>query len=372
MRWPTGGGGTMLALVADLPRQLAASGKLPGLGALRPLPRAPQQVLVCGMGGSAIAAEMAAPLQEDAAARIDVWRDYDLPGWVDQRVLVIAASYSGDTEETLSAAAAARERGCRVVALTTGGRLAQMSSNDSPAEFSVVRLPERLPPRAAFGYGLGALLHTLARLGGGAELAAQIDATVSTLTEGNAHHLAGVDLTTAPPAVAAVTAAQAPVATDTPAAVYELARSVAGRFVVIYSCGAEAHGAGARLKAQLNENAKCPAYHVRFPELDHNDIVGWELAAGDRERFALVVLRGGEQCASDRRRLVATLAELREDLPLTCEIGPRGEQPLARAMSLVQWGDYFSCYVALARGIDPVPVARIERLKRALARSDRE
>lgn len=362
----------MLALVADLPRQLATSSQLPGLAALRPLPRAPRQVLVCGMGGSAIAAEVAAPLQKDTSVRIDVWRDYGLPDWVDQQVLVIAASYSGNTAETLSAAVAARERGCRVVALTTGGRLAQLSSSVSAAELPVVRLPERLPPRAAFGYGLGALLHTLARLGGGTGLTAQIDATVDTLTEGNACHLTGVDLATAPPAVAAVTAGEAPDATATSASVQELANSVAGRFVVVYSCGAEAHGAGARLKAQLNENAKCPAYHVRFPELDHNDIVGWELAAADRERFALVVLRGGQQSAAERHRLVATLAELREDLPLTCEIGPRGEQPLARAMSLVQWGDYFSCYVALAGGVDPVPVTRIERLKRALAGPDNE
>lgn len=125
------------------------------------------------------------------------------------------------------------------------------------------------------------------------------------------------------------------------------------------------------MKAQLNENAKCPAYHVRFPELDHNDIVGWQLPAADRDRYALVVLRGDELPAAERRRLSATLAELQEDLPLNFEIAAQGAEPLARSLSLVQWGDYLSCYVALARDVDPMPVTRIDRLKAALARGDR-
>jgi glucose/mannose-6-phosphate isomerase len=364
MQWPQGGNGTMLALVADLPRQLAASGRLEGLASIQPSPTVPRQLLVCGMGGSAVAAELIAPLLDQQSIRLSVWRDYGLPGWVDRRVPVIAASYSGDTEETLAATAAARERGCRVIALTTGGSLAALAGADRSEEFSLVRLPAGLPPRAALGHGLGALVQTLGRLGVDGGLAAQLDTAVGTLDAGNREHLAGIDPTTLPADIAAAGTA------DTTAAVRALAETVAGRFVVIYTCGAEAHGAGSRLKAQLNENAKCPAYHARFPELDHNDIVGWQLAAAERDRFALVVLRGGGPHAADRRRLTATLAELREDLPLTCEVGPRGEQPLARTLSLVQWGDYFSCYVALARGVDPLPVARIDRLKQALARDD--
>jgi glucose/mannose-6-phosphate isomerase len=320
------------------------------------------------MGGSASAGDVVAPLYAALGIQFDVWRDYGLPHWVDREVLVVAASYSGDTEETVSAAQTAQQRGCPLVVVTAGGRLLQLSSSAPDASFPAIRLPAGLPPRAALGYNLGALLHGVAVLGAGAALVTQIDAAVATLTAGNARYLGGVEATTAPLGVS-VPAASVDT-TATAATMSDLASAVAGRFVVIYSSGGEAHGAAARLKAQINENAKCPAYHVRFPELDHNDIVGWELASADRSRFALLVLRGGDESGADRRRLEATLSELAADLPLMEIVRSRGEQPLARALSLVQWGDYFSCFLALARKVDPLPVARIERLKRSLEKGD--
>jgi glucose/mannose-6-phosphate isomerase len=356
----------MLSWVSSLPQQLADSRRLPGLARLRSLPQPPRQVVVCGMGGSAMAAEVAAPLAAGAGVRLAVWRDYDLPGWIEPDALVVGASYSGDTEETVSAVAAARRLGCPVVVLTAGGHLLSLGQADAGESLSAVELPSGLAPRAAFGYMLGALVAVLARLGIETELAAQIDGAIETLNEGNTRYLSGMERTSVPP-TASVPAPDLGEAADAAAvSLREFAEVVAGRFVVIYSSGHEAHGAGARLKAQLNENAKTPAYHVRFPELDHNDIVGWELAAADRGRFALIALCGGDETSAQQRRVSVTLATLAEDLPVSEVVRSRGAQPLARALSLVQWGDYFSCFLARARGVDPLPVTRIDRLKRAL------
>ena len=353
---------TMLALVAELPEQLSASASLPGLAELSALQPLPRQIVLCGMGGSAAAgALLQAPLAA-AAIQITVWRDYGLPGWVTAEDLVIAASYSGDTEETLSAAREARDRGCRLLAITTGGALLAASAGNGDADksgagdrsagegdcrsapYAALRLSAGLPPRAALGLALGALLHGLDRYGLAGDLVSQLPAAITELRRHNAR------------------------LQDPGGAAAEVAAACRERFVVIYTSGAVAHAAGERLKAQLNENSKTPACCARFPELDHNDIVGWRLAPQDRDRFLLLLLRGGDESAREKRRVQATLELLAEDLPRQFTIQPEGVGDLARLLFLVQFGDFLSCHLAAVKGVDPLPVARIGRLKTLLSK----
>ena len=361
---------TMLALVAELPEQLSASASLPGLAELSALQPPPRQIVLCGMGGSAAAgALLQAPLAA-ASIQLTVWRDYGLPGWVTGEDLVIAASYSGDTEETLSAAREAQGRGCRLLAITTGGALLAASAGNGDADasgagdrsadrsadrssgqgdrrsdpFTALRLPAGLPPRAALGLALGALLHGLDRYGLAGDLASQLPAAIAELRRQNAR------------------------LRDPGGAAAEVAAACQERFVVIYTSGAMAHAAGERLKAQLNENSKTPACCARFPELDHNDIVGWRLPPQDRDRYLLLLLRGGDESARDKRRVQATLELLAEDLPRQYTVQPEGASDMARLLSLVQFGDYLSCHLAAAKGVDPLPVARIESLKTLLSK----
>ncbi|MBU1071889.1 hypothetical protein KKG45_01445, partial [bacterium] len=202
-----------------------------------------------------------------------------------------------------------------------------------------------LPPRAALGFGLGALAHVLSRLGLLPGVDEEIAAAVSTLREG----------------VERLGPASGP---DSPAK--SAARTTLGRMLVVYTTSPAAHAAGMRLKAQVNENGKSPALVVPFPELDHNDIVGWEVLRPRRDDFVLLLLRSADENTRTSLRVDVTRELLAEEFHTILEFRAAGETMLARTLSLVQYGDYLSCYLAEAAGVDPVPVARIEILKQRL------
>ena len=338
----------MLILVSKLPDQLASSSQLPGLDLLESLPNAPQRVLLCGMGGSAIAGDLIQPLLASAKFSFTVHRDYGLPAWAVQDTLVIASSYSGNTEETLSAVQEAANRGCTILALTSGGRLREMGRDGigTVAGFPVVELPSGLPPRASLGYGLGVLLWSLFRFGLILSPEQGVSQSVAELQNGNDSWLVNTS--------------------EENNVCLALARRCLNRFPVIYTTSPEAHGAGMRLKAQLNENAKCPAYCIAFPELNHNDIVGWSLDRDRRHNFVLLILRSHDEDERTAQRVSITKELLSSEFHTVQEIWSRGSCPLARVFSLVQFGDYLSCYLALATGVDPVPVERIDVLKERL------
>lgn len=352
--WPDGGAGEMFRLVAGLPDQLRGSARLAGLADVGPVPGLRRAVL-CGMGGSAIAGDLVQPMLEAGPASLEVWRDYGLPHWAGPDHLVIAASYSGNTEETLSAYAAATARGCHRLAITSGGELlARARADGVPA----IELPGGLPPRASLGWGLGALARALGRLGLAANAPYAVETAAATLARADAARCApwgnGADGEADPDG-------------NPPAAA--LARELAGRVPVIYTCGGESHAVGLRLRAQLNENSKVPALLAAFPELDHNDLVGWCLEAADRDRFVLLVLRAADEHPRTSLRVGLTLGLLADQFAGVHELRGGGGDALARVMSLVQYGDYLSCHLAGLRRVDPVPVERIVKLKEALARA---
>jgi glucose/mannose-6-phosphate isomerase len=331
----------MLGLVRGLPDQLAAAERLPGLAGLQPLPARPTRVMVCGMGGSAVAGDLAAPLVAAAGHELLVQRDYVLPRWVGPETLIVISSYSGDTAEVLAACTEAGRRGCPRLALAAGGELARLATE---ARFPLIALPPELPPRAAIGHSLGGLLWGLHRLGLLASPAADLAAALGTLREGNERLLPR----------------------GAPSPLAPLAAACRDAFVVVFTTSPETHGPGLRLKAQLNENAKCPSCVAAFPELDHNEIVGWELPPARRDGFVLIVLRGDDELAQTSRRVAVTLELLAGQFAAIHQEQARGGVALARILSLVQFADHLSCEVAAARGVDPMPVARIDRLKEAL------
>ena len=343
----TTGDRRMRALIAELPNQLAASASLAGLAEVAPPAEPPGRVVLCGMGGSAIAADLVRPCLE--GVQLVAWRDYGLPAWAGPGDLVLTSSYSGNTEETLSAWQEAGRRGCDRVALTSGGELAGRAAAEG---VPVVTLPPGLPPRAALGHGTGALLRLLERLGcvGGAD-AAIVDAVaeLNRLGEGRLAVDGGSEDGAGNPHPRRVAE--------------DLVRAVA----VIHTAGDEAHGAGARLRAQLNENAKVPALLAAYPELDHNEVEAWDPAGDPAGDFALIVLRAAGLAPELENRLAATGDLLGGAFAACHTVRGSGAGSLARVMSLVQWGDALSWHLADLRGVDPVPVLRIETLKRALA-----
>jgi len=295
---------------------------------------APGGLVVCGMGGSAIGADLAAAAIGSRARRpLRTVRGYAPEPWVGPDTLVLCASYSGSTEETLACFEAAGEAGARRVALTTGGPLAQRARAQG---VPVIGVPAGMRPRAAVVYMTVGALECAAACGAAPSLREEIEATA--------------------PALTAVG--------DDPAAASAIASAIGERIAVVHGSGPTA-AVARRWKAQLNENAKLPAFASELPEANHNEIEGWAWGAANAP-LAAVLLTHPDHGERVSRRFAATAERLGAlGIPVT-EVGPHGESGVARVLSLVMLGDLASVAVAEARGVEATPVAAIEEFKTAL------
>jgi glucose/mannose-6-phosphate isomerase len=304
-------------------------------------------VAICGMGGSAIAADLVTGAYREVLLRpVTTVRDYHLPGWISDTTLVILSSYSGGTEETLTAASQALERNALCVAVTSGGKLGSFYAAEG---VPVVPVAPGMQPQAALLRMMVPLLVLLDR-----------HALTPPLTS---------DLEEARATVAAAVAAWGPDVPEAENPAKRLARTFEGRVPLIW--GAELTAPLAvRWKGQFNENAKIPAYASALPELDHNEIVGF---AGMPEPLAamahLVMLRDPRQHRQVQRRFDLTRELVEAHVADVTSISSEGQGALARMLDLVMLGDYVSLYLALLRGVDPGPVEMIERLKERLAQT---
>lgn len=310
----------------------------------------PRLLAVGGMGGSAIAADLVFALAADRLPfPVLTVRDYAWPASVGPGALVLLSSYSGNTEETLALYEEAGRRGVARLALTTGGRLAELSKRD---RVPLVRLPTGLPPRAALGYSVVSLCLLLEALGDPGEGEDAWVEALAALEEMNRRLSPG-----RPEA-------------ENPAK--RLARAVAGRAVCVVASAGFPAACARRLKGQINENAKTPAFDQPVPEMNHNEIVGWQALADLHPRFAAVLLRDREERPAVARRLDVTRDLLEEEGIATHRIDSNGRSRLTRLLSLVVFGDWLSLYLAVLAGVDPTPIEKIDRLKRALAEPPKE
>ena len=357
---PDSGTRLMFKLVGELGDQLRQSAALGGLSEIKPPAKGIGRIILCGMGGSAIAGDLVQPLLADGPIPLSVWRDYGLPHWAGPGDLVLCSSYSGDTEETLSGAYEAGLRGCDRLAITSGGSLAALASAEG---FGAVILPGGLPPRASLGLGLGALVRCLGQMGLVGDVETAVAQAAETLDRFS-------DARSAPVVTDGGEVGSDQADPEGNIAAAELAEILVGKVPVIYTVGAEAHATGLRLKAQLNENSKAPACLAQFPELNHNDLVGWSLDSADRGRFVLLILRGKGDNDRISRRVDLTRQLLADEFPEIHEIRSSAPGVLDRILSLVQYGDYLSCHLARLKSVDPLPVDRITRLKEALGKPE--
>jgi glucose/mannose-6-phosphate isomerase len=304
----------------------------------------PDGLVVAGMGGSAIGGALARAVIGDRAARpIAIARGYALPPWTTSDTTVLCASYSGDTEETLAAYEAAGVIGARRVVCTTGGELAKAARADGVA---VVPLPGGYQPRAAVGYGLVVSLEVAALAGVCEPLHTEIDVAAAHAGE--------------------LIAEWGPEA-DEDSLAKALARRLHG--TVVQVAGADLTAPVAyRWKTQLNENSKLPAFAAELPELDHNEIVGWE-SAGDLGPFSAVLLDDSDLHPRIRRRVELTQQLIAESGAVAERVQSVGGTRVDRLVSMVLLGDLVSLYLAVLRGVDPANVDVLTRLKQELAKT---
>lgn len=309
----------------------------------------PDLVAVGGMGGSAIAAELTGALHRDTLPR--PWlvvRDYRWPACVGPRSLAVLSSNSGNTEETLSLEAAARERGVPAVALSSGGELA---SRARARGLHLQEVPSGMPPRAALFHGWVPMTRLVAALGWAADPAPAWREATTAMREARSR--------LGPAGPEAVNAAK------------RLARDCHGRLVFLYSATGPVEAVALRWRQQLNENAKLPAHSAAVPELNHNEIVGWQVAGALQRGSSVIVLRDREDSAEATLRLDLTAEYAARQGAAVHEVRSSGESRLARLASLVQFGDYFSLYLALLGGADPVDITSIDEFKKRLAERSR-
>lgn len=303
----------------------------------------PAGLVVAGMGGSAIGGALArAALGDHASRPIFVTRAYGLPTWTTPDTMVLCASYSGETEETLACYESAGALGAKRTVVTTGGRLAEMARADG---VPVIPLPGGFQPRAAVAYMIVAALEVAALCGVGPRLTAEIDVAAS-----HVEHLV---------------AEWGPDAGEDSLA-KTVARGLFGTTPVIAGAGLTTPIAY-RWKTQINENAKQPCFSHELPELDHNEIVGWQ-GARDVGRFSAVFLDDSDAHPRVKQRMDLTEQMIAGNAAASFRLETRGETAIERVISLVLLGDLVSIYLATLRGVDPGPVPILDELKAALAR----
>ena len=301
----------------------------------------PRGMVVAGMGGSAIGGALARAVLGDRASRpIVLARGYALPSWTTPDTTVLCASYSGNTEETLAAYDAAQALGAHTIVVTTGGKLAEQARADG---VPVVPLPGGFQPRAAVAYLLVTALEVASACGAGEGLHSEIDVAAA-----HAEHLV---------------AQWGPEGTESSLA-KSLARGLHGTIPQIAGAGLTA-AVAYRWKTQINENAKLPAFYAELPELDHNEIVGWEGAAG-LGPFSAVFLDDSDLHPRIRQRIELTRGLIASRGGATFRVDTVGETRMERLISSVLLGDLVSLYLAVLRRVDPYPIEVIDQLKAAL------
>ncbi|MBE0429400.1 MAG: bifunctional phosphoglucose/phosphomannose isomerase [Thermoleophilia bacterium] len=330
-------------MVADLPEQVlrayAAAGDV-DIGGFDQV----TGIAVAGMGGSAIGGDVIAVSYEDRLEYPMVTvRGYRLPGWIDDRTLVFVVSYSGNTEETISCLEDALNRGCRVICVATGGAIGRAAGE---REIPLIVVPANLQPRAAMGWLSVPVAACLEKLGLLNDVERDADETAAVL--GQLRDLYGPENPAA----------------GNPAKL--LAKELENRIPVIY--GAELTATAAyRWKCQINENSKAMAFAHEFPELNHNEVVGWERPPERLGDYRVVYLKDGQSHSQNHKRMDITADLLETFVGGIREYVTSGKSRLARILSSTYLGDYVSLYLALLYGIDPSPVERIENLKKRLA-----
>ncbi len=298
-------------------------------------------VVITGMGGSAIGGDLVRMLTtERAQIPVIVNRDYKLPAFVDEKTLVIASSYSGNTEETLTAYDYAKTKKAKIIVITTGGKLKEKATQD---EVPVITIPGGLPPRAALGFSLFPILVLFKEQGIGFGKKSDIETAVNLLKQVREKYCPQVP------------------EKDNPAKA--LAGKLHGKLPLIYGTSNLTDIIAVRWKGQMNENAKHPAFYNAFPELNHNEIMGFEGDSKLLKTFEIIILRSPNESDRIKKRIDITTDILKEEVSGITEIWPEGESALEQMLYHIMFGDYVSAYLAILNNKDPKEIDFIDELK---------
>lgn len=334
----------MYALTIDFPAQCEHALKIAEKINFLEEYKTAKNIVMTGLGGSAIGGNLLRSIYEHTSSiPFVVNRDYHLPNFVNKDTLVFVCSYSGNTEETLSSYQIAKEKGAKIISLTSGGELAEKTKKDGGI---LIQIPSGQPPRTALGFMFIPLLFASEQLNYIPKQNYQslFDVLKSCVADWNVE----------------VPTSKNPVK--------RLASSLKGKLCLLYGLGSWQAVAAERWKGEINENAKNMAFANVLPELNHNEVLGWIKAneQGVKNWITLILEDGKESQKMQTRARVTT--ELIQDKSEVMRIQARGNTLPEKLLSLIFYGDLMSIYLAALNGVDPEDITSINYLKSELAK----
>jgi len=326
----------MKQLILNFPQQLEEALSIGQSYLFKTPEKTFSQVVLTGLGGSGIGGSI---VQNYVAGTMQVPflvnKDYHLPAFVGENTLVIACSYSGNTEETVMALQQALERKATVVCITSGGKIAELAQENN---LDCILLPGGMPPRACLGYSLVQILFVLLHFRFiNSDFREQIKSAVSLIKKD---------------------------AAKLEKAGRQLAEQLQGKIPVVYS-GAQFEGLGIRVRQQLNENSKVLGWSAAIPEMNHNELVGW---AGGSNDYAVVLLRSPNDYERVEMRMEINKAIFEKYTQTIVEVVAKGNSYFEELFYLVHLTDWASYYLSELRGVDATEVKVIDYLKGELAK----
>ena len=314
----------MLGVIKDFPRQCREALDLPrGISVSGEV----TSIVVIGMGGSAVGGDLLKSYLHDTKIPVFVVRDYKVPEFVDDYTLVFAVSYSGNTEETLSALKDAKEKGAKIIGITSGGKLEEECEK-------VIKVPSGLQPRAALAYLFFPMLGVLHNSGIVSVKNSELNEMLAIIKNAEKLNSEGE----------------------------ALAKKIKEKIPIVYASQL-LEPVAFRWKTQMNENAKMPCFYNVFSEMNHNEIAGYQ---GMDRKFVAVLLKDKHDNERVKKRMEICKGLMGERVNVE-EADVKGESLLARMISTIYLGDFVSYYLAVWNRVDPSPVKIIESLKKKLA-----
>ena len=331
-------------LLFDFPEQCREAKEIGEKADFSPKRREINNIVFTGLGGSAVGGDLLCSyLANEARVPMVVNRNYSIPEFVDSNTLLVVCSYSGNTEETISAFEKGLKKKAEIVVITSGGKLKAAAVERN---LPLVTIPAGLPPRAALAYSFFPALMVLAKLAVIKDKSLEIESVALVLSR--LRQRLNPEVKTK----------------DNQAK--SIAWDIQQGFPHIYSSSDFFGPVSYRWRTQLAENSKSLSSNHVFPELTHNEIVGWDFPKELLEYFTVIILRDKDDNPRIAKRMDITASIIKQNAKNVIEVFSEGDELLSRIFSLIYIGDFVSFYLAILNGIDPTPVDRITYLKKKL------
>lgn len=324
----------MKKLVENFPNQLKEAYEIASKAVLSPKNNI-QNIIITGLGGSGIGGTIISELVADSCSvPVTINKDYFLPGFVNTHTLVIISSYSGNTEETLQAMKQAISKNAQIICVTSGGTVSEIAKQN---KLDVITIPGGNPPRSCIGYSLVQLIKIFTHYNfAPSKLMDDVKKSID-LLEANQSQINNEALA--------------------------IAKSLVNKIPVLYSLGS-CEGVSVRFRQQINENSKMLCWHHVFPEMNHNELVGWTTK---NDSLSVITFHTSFDYERTKKRYEICRPIFEKYSNGVTDVVAKGQSKLEQFIYLINIGDWISVYIAEIKNIDPVEVNIINHLKNELS-----